>query len=517
MRCERAQPLLSARIDGEHISRAAAPAVDAHAATCPSCAAFLERSARVRAAVRIRPAEPVPDLIDPIMAAVAAEVDRTPGRRLEPERRATRRRDPRPRTRPRDLIGTHRRTVAAAVVGVIVGSLAMGGPWRSPDEQPIALAAVVANVRAAAGSLDAYSATYEITERGLSDEVPERRLEVDVAFLAPQRFRMDVRDLTVYPSAAWTPTDLTYVEDAPASFRSGPYPCPPALEACPTWRDGFARTSEFSAAAPLPVDLIVPIATFGSTDGIRVSGPEEVGGHDSIHVVTTFDRASPLFPFLRLGGTWRPFFGGDRVDLWLDTTSWVPLRYTVTPSQAEARRAWEMRFGRPVERPDAPILEVRAIVVRAEPPDPSRFAIPGLDDPDRRFASLEARIGYTPITPAGTGGLELVSASTPGDRDDAAPRSLLVYARGLDYLRIAEHPSWAGPGPFGAVALDAELIDLGGGVARFEPAADGFGNRIAIHADETDLYLESNLPREDLLTIARSLPVHGVLVGGDGT
>jgi hypothetical protein len=34
-----------------------------------------------------------------------------------------------------------------------------------------------------------------------------------------------------------------------------------------------------------------------------------------------FDRAAPLFPFLR-GGTWRPFFPEDRVVLWLDATSW---------------------------------------------------------------------------------------------------------------------------------------------------------------------------------------------------
>ena len=115
----------------------------------------------------------------------------------------------------------------------------------------------------------------------------------------------------------------------------------------------------------------------------------------------------------------------------------------------------------------------------------------------------------TPTTTA-TWTTRRAPASTPGVADDGAPRSLLVYARGLDYLKIAEHPDWRRPGPFGPVAADAEEIPLANGVARFSPAGEDFGNLVAIHAAGTDLYLESNLPRDELLAIAATLPVRGL-------
>ena len=52
----------------------------------------------------------------------------------------------------------------------------------------------------------AFAATFAVTEHGLSPDVPERQLRMDVAFLAPQRFRLDVHDETTYPSTRWTPT-----------------------------------------------------------------------------------------------------------------------------------------------------------------------------------------------------------------------------------------------------------------------------------------------------------------------
>ncbi|HEX6399485.1 MAG TPA: zf-HC2 domain-containing protein, partial [Actinomycetota bacterium] len=71
MNHERAQLLVSARMDGEHVRSREAEAADAHLASCARCRAFADRSARVRSAVRIRPAETVPDLTERIMAAVS--------------------------------------------------------------------------------------------------------------------------------------------------------------------------------------------------------------------------------------------------------------------------------------------------------------------------------------------------------------------------------------------------------------------------------------------------------------
>lgn len=71
MQCEQFQDALSARLDGE----APPPglddaAVDAHVETCATCSAFAAGAATQHRALRVRPAEPVPDLTNAILAAL---------------------------------------------------------------------------------------------------------------------------------------------------------------------------------------------------------------------------------------------------------------------------------------------------------------------------------------------------------------------------------------------------------------------------------------------------------------
>jgi hypothetical protein len=47
----------------------------------------------------------------------------------------------------------------------------------------------------------------------------------------------------------------------------------------------------------------------------------------------------------------------------------------------------------------------------------------------------------------------------------------------------------------------------GVGPALYEPAGDGLDRRLAIHTPDTDLFLDTNLPREELLAISSSLGV----------
>ncbi|MGZ8601003.1 MAG: hypothetical protein ACXWXN_00630 [Actinomycetota bacterium] len=498
MNCDRAQLMLSARMDGEHVGGHGVTDVDSHVEVCASCRAFAEGSGRVRAAVRIRPADPVPDLVDHIVGSL----EQAPPR----ERTTTssrRHRAPLRRAMP---------VAAALVAGAVIGSVIVGGPFRGRDREAISAQAVAQGVRAASPGLDSFRGTFEIVERGLSREVPERRLQMRVAFLPPQRFRLEVDDRTAYPSAAWTPTDITYVEDMPATYLSGPTGCPTGLpaDACPTTRTTVTTTSPYSLAAPLPADLVVPLHTVGSARGIRVLGTEQAGDREVVHVETTFDRAAPMFPFLRLGGTWRPFFDGDRVELLLDAESWLPVRITVFPADGARRRDWELRFGLPVETPSTAILDVRATSIEAGEPAPSLFEIPGREGGALDIASLAERLGYRPVTPTFTGALELATAVAPPE-GVGAPRSLLVYVDGLDYLRVGERPGRRTGRAFGPVGPDATRVTLpGGGVAYFEPAAAGLGRRLAILGDDTNLFLETNLPLGDLLEIASSMPVRGL-------
>jgi hypothetical protein len=509
--CQQTQLVLSTRFDGERVGARQAEAAVAHAEGCVRCQAFARRSAQIRSSVRIRAAEPVTDLVEPIMAAVARERVRRPS--LAPSTdggRATLRAFRRPRhRRPMTLAPA----VAATIAGLIVGSLVVGGPWQLGANRPIAAATVVRNVRNAAPARDAFQGTYTIHEFGLSPDVPERILQMDVAFRSPQRFRLVVDDRTQYPSSSWTPTDLLYIEDVTTTFTSGPSGCPGDLPAdvCPRTRATTTRLAEYSAAAPVPADLVLPVATFGSSRGFQVLDRERFDGRDAVLVRLSFERAAPMFPFLRIGGTWRPFFDRDRVLLRLDATSWLPLRLTVYPSRSEERREWELRYGRAVESPDSPILDVRLDTATETPPDPSLFRIPGAAAAvPHRLDELPARIGYAPTTPGDAGDLELVSIVLPTASAPVTPSSLLVYAEGLDYLKVAERRDWTGPEPFGPVDAVAQQIPLGeGGVAYYEPAGEGFGRRLAIHTRTADLFLETNLPRERLLEIAASMPIRG--------
>lgn len=70
MECHDARELISARIDGE-LAAVDEPRLERHLATCPGCTAHAAAVADVHRAVRVRPAEPVPDLVSAILDSAA--------------------------------------------------------------------------------------------------------------------------------------------------------------------------------------------------------------------------------------------------------------------------------------------------------------------------------------------------------------------------------------------------------------------------------------------------------------
>jgi hypothetical protein len=489
MRCDLAQLELSARMDGEHVDARRSAMIDEHVAGCLHCRSFVAGADRVRAAVRIRAAEPVPDLVERIVGRLES---------IEPARESGRVAAPRRRTWPRAIP-----VAAALVAGAVIGSVLVGGPFRGGDDRAISANAVVRGVREASPALESFEGTYEVVERGLSPEVPIRRLDVRLAFLAPQRFRLDVTDRTASPSTS-SPTDVTIIQGLAATYRTGPTGCPTDLpdDACPS-----SRTT-VTSGAPL-ADLMMPVHTLGSAEGVRVLGNETIDGREIVTMELTFARAAPLFPFLAPDEAWRPFFKGDRVELQLDAESWLPRGISVFPASTQERRAWELRFGRPAEDPSIPILEVTATSVSTDEPDPSLFRIPESPPPALSVTDLAGRVGYRPATPTFTGDLELVAAIDPGS-GSGGPRSVLVYADGLDYVRLGERPASADGGTFASLGPRAVRVILpGGGIATYAPVAGGRGRRLAIRGDDTSLFLETNLPRAELFAIASSIPVLG--------
>ena len=506
MNHEQAERLLSARIDGERLATRQTVALEHHLEACAECRAFERGAYRLREAARFEVAPAVPDLVDEVMATVRTDAKPSGLRVVRPARLPRRR-----------LLPRLAPVAAALLIGVLIGSLVVGGPWqRSQTGSALAAAEIAGGISAAAANLDAYQATFSIHELNMSTNVPERDLTMRVWFHAPERFRLDVVDHTDYP-ARTTPTDLRLVVDGSRWFASGPAPCPTAE--CPQRESVVRNRLPFSTDAPIPTDLVLPISTLADADRLTVLGRGTVLGRPAVQVEVPFERARPLFPFLSIaggsiGGDWRPFFPNDRVRIWLDERNWFPLKWAVYPATGVERDAWALRFGLPNEPSLRPVFTVTALDVSTRPPSAGVFRIPAsasAQDQGARSVGLTdvARdVGFEPVAPNTVGGLERYRVVLP--TDDTA-RSLIAYADGLAFVNLGETRTWAGTAPFGPVGVQAEEVPLaGGGVAYYEPSTDEHSRRVSIHAAGTDLYLESNLSRPALLAAAAALPVQGL-------
>jgi outer membrane lipoprotein-sorting protein len=501
-----ARAAISERMDGERLSGRSAAALDRHLSACGACRAFESGAWRLRDAARFGVAEPVPDLVSPIMRAVRDEAAKGgPGLAVLRGGRAWR------PGRSRALAPV----AAALVVGFVAGSLTVGGPWRPDRGTTVASATdVSAAVAAAASRLQAYQATFSMSEKDPTGRPSLRQLTMSVWFRAPERFRLDVTDQTPGAGTRFAADDLQLIVSTGSSYQVAPSACPVGV--CPE-RERFVRNRlPFSSATPAPTDLILPVSTLVDTREMRVVGTGVVSGRDAIEVRLPFERARPLFPFLDLGGRWRPFYRDDRVDLWLDADSWFPLRYTVYPAVGPGRDEWQLRFGLPDEAPDVPIFEVEARSVDASAPPVSVFRIPNArtstDEGGRTATIADVRhaLTFDPVAPQQVDGLELYRVVLPeSDGGDA----VLTYASGLSWFKLGETRATSGEGFFGPVGVHAQQIAVPGvGPAYYQPPSAHHGRRLAIHTFDGDLYLETNLSHQRLLGAATSLRVRAAPV-----
>src|SRR5439155_265273 len=96
-------------------------------------------------------------------------------------------------------------------------------------------------------------------------------------------------------------------------------------------------------------------ATFDITE-LHWTRADPVRGRDAVAVQLAYQDATPLFDYLRFLGSWRPFFPQDRVVLWLDRTTWFPLRYEVFPASGPERALWAAENGLPREPSGRPVF-----------------------------------------------------------------------------------------------------------------------------------------------------------------
>jgi hypothetical protein len=462
--CATARVEISARLDGESNAQTAR-ALDEHLRTCGACRHHEAQLLKAHRFLRLQPVDEVPDLTGAIIDRIRGEAERPDQRQWTVRLRVA--------------------SVAAAAAALLVAGASLPFVEQLPDTA--GAGEIVRRVRTAARTLTTYRATFEITERNWHPRVPLRHFSAEVSYEAPERLRLTVRDLTVYPGSGWPRNNVDLVAGASRWWIREPVTCPPqALPGCAAGSGTEERTvvhrRPFDGTTRLPTDIVVPLETIASSGDFDVLGETEVAGRASYKVVLPYRYALPLVMALEAGGSWRGFDPLDRVEVWIDKDTWFPLRFEVYAGDEEeaALTVAASTFSEPPSVDDDVFAAPRTGIVR------SGGFMP------RRFGTVAAS-----LAPSITAGLDPYRAgTTPQGR-------VLSYARGMTWLKVEELSRPTAP------PLTAEAIRLTSGWAYYQPADESFKRRIDMFTAGSQLHLESNLQRSELVRVAESLGVVG--------
>jgi hypothetical protein len=487
MKCAQARVELSARMDGE-LDGPAALALDRHLQTCKECRRHEEELQAVRSALRVVSAEDVPDLTAEIMARVESAAPAL---------------DRRSRRWARARTGL---VAAAATIALLLGvTMEQPGDVAGAEE-------IVGRMRSAARALGSYRATYTITERGWHPDVGVRRFVAKLWFDAPERFRMELRDHTAFPEPdRWPRNDVDIVSGPSRWWIQEPFSCPvEALPGCAKPADRSERSlvhrTPFDGTTALPTDIILPLETLSGAGGFDVAGPQSVAGRSAYRVDLTYRAARPLVAAMQAGGAWRPFHPLDRVRLWIDETTWFPLRFDVIAGDSPERELWSESMGLDDAAGDV-LLGVRARSFST--PDEirsRRFSAPPSEaSADGGFAPGPETLFSTTGAPQYTAKLEPYRAGTTN------AGTVLTYSDGMTWLKVVL--SDAASRPERAAGADPSLADeiefTPGSFGYYRPSDETLRRQIDVFGPNAHVHLESNLGRAELARVAASTAVRG--------
>ncbi len=471
--CELVQIDISALSDGEETTLDAVT-IEEHLATCAACRSF-EGSLQILArSIRLQSAKPVPDLTAEILGRVGT-------RTIEPQKSGLH----------------HLRTAlvsAAATIVLLWGSTWIGGPPPNRAEA----ASIAREIRAAARGLEGYSATFDVVERNWSSEVTERHFRAEVGFTPPERFELEVDDLT--------PEDDSYVEQD-YGLVAGAH----------RWRssspNNVADVSHFNrqpfdGTAFVPTDVIMPLESIASAPGLDRLGEKVIEGQRAFGVRVPFVVATPLVRSLDPFSVWRAFYPTDEVTVWLDTDTWFPLRFTIHAASSDDRAIWAARSGL-IDVPGELVLTatVEGAIHEVGNVTPSVAGSAGLstDGGFRESGTFEP----VPRGPRDVGGLQPYRSGVSVSGEKVAS-----YSAGLAWLKVTRSLNVMVPL---AEIVGAEEVRTDQGVLYYTPAGPSHLRRIDAYDGRTRLRLESNLSRAELLRIARSMGVPGNAIDARGS
>lgn len=482
MRCETAQRVISDRID-EPVGEDARIAVDDHTATCADCRHFEVQLDRWRRELRVSVLQAPPD----IASSVRAHLESRPRRRPPVVRLA--------------VLG---RAAAVFVVAFALGAAAVGltGPRRV---EAIELAHLV---RAAQHRVESLRAEVVVTEHGWHPQVPERTYAGSLQYAAPETLALELDDHTRYPDPAWRDNDLTIVVDEDTAWSRGRVGCP--VSALPDCAPNTARTTVVTGREPfdtteaVPLDLVVPVASFATATTTSDTRSLTVDGRDAVEVTVPVAQLQPMLEAVLDVGAWRPLHPTDQATVTLDAEFGIPLRVQVAATSGPQRDQWAATLGHD-DGPGATLwtwqlhgVEVNGSWVDEPPPPPAD-------------ADVRADRGFGPAGRDTAGLVDQLpvdmTAHRSGQVDDVVVHS---WSNGGAWLRVRVHASWTQPRLFGRDEgrLVRRVPLPSGGVAY---VAEG-GDHVFLHGTDLDVEVTGSLDPDLLREVADRLDVRGEAV-----
>lgn len=251
----------------------------------------------------------------------------------------------------------------------------------------------------------------------------------------------------------------------------------------------------FVDGAPVPLDLVLPVAGFTGAAGPTSLGSRTLDGRAAIGVRVTVAQVDALVDGLRTGAD-VPVHPTDIVDLWLDREHLVPLHVVVRAATGPDRARWGAARG--MQPTGDAVLEARftnVIVNDARSVD--GLAVPSAESRhDAGFRDGPSR-GPTPAwLPDG------MQPWRSGVHGDVA---VATWTDGRAWVKVRSTTTWDRTHLFGDVGRAVRPVRLADGIAY---AAEG-GTAVAVHGEDVDVVVTGSVGPSALRRVAASLGVVG--------
>lgn len=388
---------------------------------------------------------------------------------------------------------------AAALVGLVAGAV-IGGV--GTNLETVRAGDLGELFRVAGPAVDTLTAEILVVERGWHPQVEERVFVGSIAYTAPEEVEISLVDTTSYPDQRWLPNDVLVRYGDGDFLAVSSAPCPvAALPACqqPPFATAVDGLRPFDDGVISPLAIVGPGKVLNRWGGLEVIGAPSLEGRPTIQIETTYAAADQV-QALTGHGAWRELHPSDRVVIWLDEETLLPLRTEVYATESPERELWALRRGYRDDG-DAPILVVELTpspVPEANPPD-----LPA-EAPSAGFVDGPVDMALPEISP----GLELYRTGTWRLPDGAAVE-VASWSDGRAWMRIESTIGWEEPRLFGIPGVFAERIELRpGSVGYLSPD----GSSLAIHAADVDVVITGTIAGDELIAAAASLPSEGLAV-----